>query len=365
MVVMTDVYEYYLHTGDIAFVEQHWPAITRQMDWNAQQVGPNGLFVVDSSNNADWNIESISGELTYVNAIYYQALLAAAKLADAVGDTASRDAWTSAAASIKAAVDAHLWNPSTGVYDASTEIRGAIVQDANTLAVLSGLADPERAKSITHTLATSLDSQYGALTVASPVPTGYNQLVSPYMGSLQLLATLQTGNTADALALTRKEWGYMLGQDPGGVFWEKIPATGVPGTLDSAAHAWATGPSSALPRFILGGAPASPGYASWTVRPQPGDLEWAQGIVPTPLGDLTVRWQRGESDSSQFQLTVIVPAGSSGNVAVPLINNAKTVAVDGELIWADGKAVNGSEAQLIDGAVVVPVSKGQYTFASM
>lgn len=85
MIVVPALHNDYLYTGDRGFVRRHWRAVVRQMEWDAQQVGADGLFAGNSVDDADWNIENISGELTYVNAIYVQALRAAAKLAAALG----------------------------------------------------------------------------------------------------------------------------------------------------------------------------------------------------------------------------------------------------------------------------------------
>ncbi len=55
----------------------------------------------------------------------------------------------------------------------------------------------------------------------------------------------------------------------GGVDWERIELNRIPsgtsGTLaaaDSSAHAWATGPTAALSKFVLGVSPVVPGSAS-------------------------------------------------------------------------------------------------------
>jgi hypothetical protein len=184
MVVMAALYNYYLYTGDLAFVRRHWQAVVRQMQWDAQQVGPDGLFAVNAGDNADWNIEHVSGKLAYVNAVYRQALQSAAKLASALGRGSQARAWSAAAVAVKNAVDRRLWDPKTGVYDASTTERSSVVQDANVTAILAGIPSPARAHRIVKVLSRALRSRFGPLNVSSPVPPSYTQVTLAVHGQL-------------------------------------------------------------------------------------------------------------------------------------------------------------------------------------
>ena len=355
---------YYRYTGDLAFVRQHWAAVMRQMAWDAAQVAPGGLFAVTGSDAADWNIEVLSGELTYVNALYVECLHAAGDLAGALGKSTEAAGWNAEAAIVSTAVNAQLWDPSTGVYDSSTTSRGGIVQDANVTAVLAGVAGPACATSILHRLGRSLKSPYGLLSVASPVPAGYSQIISPYMGGLNVLADFSIDRATTALSLVEEEWGPMVSHDPGGVDWERMLPDGLTGgggaTAVSSAHAWSTGPTAALSEFVLGVTPATPGFAHWAIAPQPGGLHWAQGVVPTPHGSISVAWQR--TDGS-FVLTESAPHGTSGTVAIPVGGRGGVVALNGRVVWTAGRAVGGARARRVGGTAVFTVG-GRATFAS-
>ena len=333
MLVMTALYHYYLYTGDLAFVRQHWPAVVRQMAWDAQQVGSDGLFAVSSSDDADWNVENVSGQLTYVNAVYVEALRSAAGLSRALGHTAQARTQLRAAATVARAVNRHLWDSSTGVYDASTSQRGSVVQDANVTAILAGIPSRARARRIIRVLERRLSSRFGPRDVSSPAPSGYTQDISPYMGSFNVLADFASGEESAALALIRREWGYMINHDPGGTDWERIQLNGIPkgGPLaDSSAHAWSTGPTPALSEYVLGVAPAKAGFSQWVAAPEPGQLSWAQGTVPTPHGPIGVRWQRRRRSS--FVLTIQVPRRTSATVEIPLLGARRTIARDGRVV---------------------------------
>jgi alpha-L-rhamnosidase len=355
------LYEYYLYTGDAGFARQEWPLVVRQMAWDAEQVDANGLVSVNDSDNADWAGNNPSGELTYVNSVYYEALSDAAALADATGQPGG-SAYRAAAAKIKDAVNTQLWDAKLGIYDASTSNRGPMVQDANVLAVLSGIAPPERAPGILDVLTHALTSRYGTLDVSSPVPSGYSQVVSPFISGFQLAADFRSNRTDSALALMRTEWGWMVGHDPGGTDWEKIELNGVPSALDSTAHAWGTGATSALSEYVLGVTPATAGYATWTVMPHPGHLAWSEGRVPTPHGPIDVRWRQGTAGAS-FRLTVDAPHGTNGSVWVPLGGSSAVITRDGRVVRHPAAGAHRANVHWDADYVVFERQAGSHTYA--
>jgi hypothetical protein len=120
----------------------------------------------------------------------------------------------------------------------------------------------------------------------------------------------------------------MSSHDPGITDWEGVGPGGslYEGGFTSAAHGWATGVLPALTNDLLGARPTGPGFSTWSVQPHPGTVTWARGQVPTPHGPLGVSWSRG---SGTFTLTVTVPAGTSGVIAVPAGGDLVEVQVDG------------------------------------
>ncbi|HEV3355390.1 MAG TPA: alpha-L-rhamnosidase C-terminal domain-containing protein [Pseudonocardiaceae bacterium] len=327
---------YYTYTGDTAFVRQEWPVVQRELAWNAAQVDAKGLFETNTSDGANWHYDVQTGAQTYYNILYYRTLLSAASLADALG---VHTTYRAAAASLKTAINANLFNATTGVYDISTTQRGSVAQDANTYAILFGIADPATVPGILAAMAKNLDTPSGDLDVSSPAPAGYHQVIGPFMGSYELWARFAVGDTSGALDLLNREWGQMTSVDPTGVLWEVM---GTDGTLHtpgingqgngatSLAHGWSTGPTSALSQYVLGIAPAGPGYATWTVAPHPGNLAWAQGQAPTPHGPLTVKW---DQQHGTFSIEVTAPPRTSGTITVPAAAST-VISVNGRIVWS-------------------------------
>ncbi len=363
--LMPAVYDLYLYTGDLDFVRAHWPAVTRQMAWDARLVDRNGLIAVKQADSSSWNLENVNGELTYVNALYVEALEAAAKLARALGHRSQASAWSRAATRVRRTINARLWDRHTGVYDADTAQRGSVVQDANVTAILAGIPSVARARSIVTVMKRRLAGGFGPLTTSRPQPAGYTRLTSPYMSGFHVLAAFTAGQTDDALAIIRQEWGHMVNGDPGGVDWERIENDGrlAPGAIaDSAAHAWSTGPTPALSQYVLGIRPLAPGFRTWIVAPQAGDLGWAQGTAPTPEGVIASRWRRGSGRRS-FELTVVAPRQTSGEVDVPLLGRSRAIALDGRIVWTGVRPTAGVRARAIGAAIAFMGISGRHTFA--
>jgi hypothetical protein len=68
------------------------------------------------------------------------------------------------------------------------------------------------------------------------------------------------------------------------------------GYARSECHAWGALALYELPSVILGVRPAAPGYETISVRPVPGYLTAASGLVHTPKGDLHVSWEKRQGE---------------------------------------------------------------------
>lgn len=68
----------------------------------------------------------------------------------------------------------------------------------------------------------------------------------------------------------------------------------------------------------MGVAATSPGYATWSVRPQLGNLTWASIKYPTLKGPLLVAVNQ---TALSFAVTVTAPGNTMGVVCVPLLKD--------------------------------------------
>jgi len=78
----------------------------------------------------------------------------------------------------------------------------------------------------------------------------------------------------------------------------------------SLCHGWAAGPVPWLHRAVLGVQPVSDGFRTVSFRPCLGDLSKAEGVIPTPLGDIRVQLeQRSTSTRGLRKAELTIPSG--------------------------------------------------------
>jgi hypothetical protein len=318
---------YYQYSHDSAWLAANWAGYRKGLAFSLGKVGADGLMTVTGT--ADWARGDQGGENLEANSLLYQALVTGAELAGTQGDTASATAWRAAADKVKAGVNAQLWDERAGQYrDNPTST--LYPQDGNSLAVWYGLADDVRAQRVSASLTRNWNS-FGATTPEK------NSEIGTFPGSLEVQAHLQAGDSARALDLIRREWGYMLDSPlgTGSTFWEGYLANGQPGyggAYMSASHGWATGPTSALTFYVLGIRPQSL-TGGYLVKPEPGDLTHTEGSLKTPLGNIELAWSHDIARGS-FTETLDAPAGAVSQVEVPTFGAQTRVTVNGRRVAA-------------------------------
>ena len=324
-----------------------------------------GLLITNAGGDGrDWDFYDGGkpGAVTAYNAIYYKALTDAAYLADELAKAYPTDAavatwqadsalWKSQAADVKQRLNATLFDAARGVYKLADRNNGntsgnAVPQDANSEAIMWDIA-PESARSgILSWLRSNLWGTFGPQPYSPEA--NYSTVISPFITGKEVDARFHAGDTKGAIDLIHLMWDQMVDENGPyytGTVWEKLNQDGTDVDANaSLAHGWGSGPVSSLSHYVAGARPVTAGYKTWIVDPQPGELEWAQATLPTPHGGLASRWVRGAGNRS-FKLTVSAPAGTSGTVRVPLLGRSRTVAMDGAVVWQDGRSVGGFDGR--------------------
>ncbi|MGH3296605.1 MAG: alpha-L-rhamnosidase C-terminal domain-containing protein, partial [Trebonia sp.] len=313
--------EYYRNTGDTAFAQQVLPWLEGQLSYDATLVNSSGLIVTGgnistTSGGYDWDFYdgAKTGVVTGYNALYYRALLDVAYIEGGLGNTTKAAAYTLTAGLVRGAINANLLNPATGTYYLSESDHATLAQDANALAVVFGIAPAADVPRILNALK-SLWGPHGSEPYSG---TTYSNLISPFITAFEVEADYLAGDTSDAERLLSLTWDQMI--DPGnpfytGTMWENIGPDGTATeSRTSLSHGWASGPTPIMTSYVLGVQPVAPGYQTFTVDPHPGSLRWAQGAVPTPYGQITVRWER---NGPRLSVTVAVPPRATAFITLP------------------------------------------------
>lgn len=138
-----------------------------------------------------------------------------------------------------------------------------------------------------------------------------------------LEAAAWVGQIEWGLDYIRKHWGSALeaglptlwetfdpswlGHDPHGVSIVTGESATYGGYRTSHCHGSAAGPAAWLHRAVLGIVPTRDGFAAIRFSPALGDLEWAEGTIPTPRGPIHVSLRR--RPRAPHSATLALPPG--------------------------------------------------------
>ena len=292
-------YDWYMHFGNIDFLRKHGDYIKGLVDLIDTKVDAEGNDELGGGRFLDWpSSPNEKGVHSGYRALIVWAMNDAAKLCRILGD----EPQAKKAEAIVARLNKKIM-PSNNL------------KQAEGLMAIAGLKSAEDA----------------AKAILEGGPKGFSTFYGYYM--LQALA--MDGKYAEALDIISKFWGGML--DLGATtFWEDFNLDWVdnvgridefvpagkkdihgdfgaycyPGFRHSFCHGWASGPTAWMSQHVLGIEPLEPGCRKVSVKPHLGNLEWAEGTCPTPMGNIYVKHVR-QADGS---VKSIIKAPKGGKV---------------------------------------------------
>jgi hypothetical protein len=316
--------QYYRYSGDTAYIRTLLPRLEAATAFHATRVNGNGLVV---TNDPDYWQTTQSGEVTEYSLAYYELLQYMIWLEGKIGTAARVTEYTNKATALRNAINARLFNASAGLYVHTNTRTNVFPLDANMNAVRLGVAPAARVAGILSFFRNRWQPHGSQISQPSPsMADPFGHTIEPLNNTWEVMARFASEDTAGAVELLRRLWGVQVDPNSGfytGTFWEFVNSQGLPSRgFDSLAHAWGAGPTQILTESVLGVTPVDPRYAVWQVKPHPGSLAWAQGEVPVGTAVLAVRWAR--DSTSQFHMQVVSPAGTSGEVWVPLLSAGGT-----------------------------------------
>lgn len=289
-------YDWYMHFGNIDFLRKHGDYIKGLVDLIDTKVDAEGNDELGGGRFLDWpSSPNEKGVHSGYRALIVWAMNDAAKLCRILGD-----------------------EPQAKKAEAIVARLNKKIMPSNNLKQAEGLMAIAGLKS----------AEYAAKAILEGGPKGFSTFYGYYM--LQALA--MDGKYAEALDIISKFWGGML--DLGATtFWEDFNLDWVdnvgridefvpagkkdihgdfgaycyPGFRHSFCHGWASGPTAWMSQHVLGIEPLEPGCRKVSVKPHLGNLEWAEGTCPTPMGNIYVKHVR-QADGS-VKSTIKAPKG--------------------------------------------------------
>lgn len=330
-------YNYYLYSADKKWLDGIWENYTLGVTFITDKIDAvSGLLIVDGTNG--WAGCCRGGENIEANALLYRVLTTGVVLAQAEGNLTLAKASTVQATALKKQINsALLWDATVGAFKDNPNSTTLYRQDGNSLAVWYGVPDSStKVASILHVLKRNWNA-FGSQTPE------YAGGISPFIGSIEVLARLTANDDENALELIRTEWGHML-NDPRGTnstMWEAMQSNGdfrqfgsLPESYVSLAHGWSTGPTSALTNYVLGIAPDTAGAQDYHVIPHPGNLRHVEGSLMVGTNK-TISTAYDINSCGNFSMTVDSSSnnGSTGVIAVPLSGHRRAVQINDKEAW--------------------------------
>ncbi len=268
--LLMTIHDWYMHSGDASILQKYGDYITENTQKYLAMVKPDGTLEMPGYLFLDWlSHDDTAGTLAGLYGLFILAMKAAENLYSAM----------------------HL--DTTELIEAQKR-------------VAARAPSPGRNKS-----AAALQHLAGVADRRDILQTEPFSGISTFIGGY----ILQCLEPCDALELVKRYWGGML--DMGATtFWEdfdldwlenaarideitpagKVDVHGKYGAFcyehyrHSLCHGWASGPVPFLARHILGITVLEPGCKRLRIEPHLGDLEYAKGTFPTPLGMVYVSY---------------------------------------------------------------------------
>jgi hypothetical protein len=280
------IYDYYMYTGDSRFIAQIYPRMQSMMDYVLGRTNANGMVegLTGDWVFVDWadGYMDKKGELSYEQVLFTKSLETMAMCSKLTGNTADQTKYEKLASDLRAKLIPAFWNETKKAL-VHNRLNGMqqeqVTRYANMFASFYNYLSPEQQQQIK----TSVLLNDSILKISTP-----------YMRYYELEALCAMGEHKQVMKEMKAYWGGMI-REGATSFWEKYVPTDK-GTQHlamygrpygkSLCHAWGASPIYLLGKYYLGIQPVKAGYSEFSIAPNLGGLQWMEGTVPTPHGEI-------------------------------------------------------------------------------
>jgi hypothetical protein len=279
------IYDYYLYTGDKSFITQFYPRMQTLMEYCLNRRNENGLMqgLPGDWIFIDWAAGlSKKGEVSFEQLLLARSLETMAVCADIANDGTGAAEYKSLSTDLRKKLFDIYWNETKQAL-VHSRVDGKqtenVTRYANMFSIFFDYFNEEQKQAVKKSVLLNNNIQ---------------KITTPYMRFYELEALCAMGEQDYVLKEIKDYWGGMLKLGATS-FWEEYnpDKKGAEHYAmygrefgKSLCHAWGASPIYLLGKYYLGVKPTSAGYATYTVVPNLGGLQWMQGKVPTPKGDI-------------------------------------------------------------------------------
>ncbi|MBK6936913.1 MAG: alpha-rhamnosidase [Chitinophagaceae bacterium] len=312
------IYDYYLYTGDKNFIAQNYDRMKTLMDYVLARRNKDGLmeWMPGDWIFIDWAAGlSKKGEVSFEQLLFARSLETMALCANIANDIEAATQYNSLAVDLRKKIFDIYWNDEKKAL-VHSRVDGKqtenVTRYANMFSIFFDYFNQEQKQEVKTSVLLNDNIQ---------------RITTPYMRFYELEALCAMGEHTYVLKEMKDYWGGML--DLGATsFWEEYDPTKSGAAHyamygrefgKSLCHAWGASPLYLLGKYYLGVKPTAPGYEKYSIEPNLGGLQWMQGKVPTPDGDIEVYMSE-----SEIKIT-----GAYGTGILKFKSKSKPTMVDG------------------------------------
>ncbi len=351
-IVPWEMYRFY---GDTRILEKYYTDYKEWVEYMRNNTQKDGLYIYDNNGwggYADWIAVVSSPQQPISAAYYYLSTKLLSEFAAILGNTEDQSDYSILASEIIAAYQKRYFDEKKASYEGGT-------QTALLLPLNFGLAPKDKREAIAENL------KEDVLSRGKHPSTGF-------LGTKYLLPTLSDYGYNDLAyeTATNEEypsWAYMV-KNGATSMWELWNSdTEKPEGMNSRNH-FALGSIGEWFYTHLAGIQIDenyPGFKHSIIAPMPpAGLDWAQGAIITPYGQLMSKWTR---ENNIFTLEVIVPPNTTSTIKIPILDgNRMELYEGGKAIVKDGKPageiVGILLTEITEKEVVLELESGSYRF---
>lgn len=284
-------YTQYFYSDNNAFVPVVYDRMKKYLH-KVWKLDDDGLPIYRTG-DWDWpDADSPVDKYALMPCLYYLALKSELEFARMLGRAEDVAMIESVMARLKDSYNRLYW---TGNGYRSPSYKDRTDDRPQAMAVLSGIASEEKYQVISEILKTT-------------------DMASTYMEKYMVEALFVTGQSSAALDRMKRRMATIM-DDRSSTLYEHWNWT------NSSNHAWSGANIILLCQKVCGVAPLTPGFKTFSVRPQMGWLKRASTSFETKYGTIRVSLARKSSKSKTAELTIDVPEGTEAQVVLP---NSKT-----------------------------------------
>lgn len=319
------IYDYYLYSGEKNFIIQFYPRMQSLMDYCIGRRNKDGLM---EGMPGDWIFIdwaaglSKKGEVSFEQMLLCRSLETMAICAGIVNDKANASTYKKMSEELKQQIFSIYWNNEKHAL-VHSRVNGTPTDNVTRYANMFGIffnyfTEQQKQEVKKHVL----------------LNDSIQKITTPYMRFYELEALCAMGEQSYVLSEMKNYWGGMLKLGATS-FWEEYnpQKSGAEHYAmygrefgKSLCHAWGASPIYLLGKYFLGVRPTSPGYDTYVIEPRLGGLQWMEGRVPMPHGDIDIY-----CSAREIKIT-----SSAGTGVLRFTSSSVPVSKGGEIILNKG-----------------------------